>query len=100
MAEVLRRGQVDELLFNPGREPENIEELLHQAILTDAGVYALDDEAFSLPDGVAALLRWDDETTPSNTLSSMSGDPARRDAVDPERDEVSPRAAEEQKLLS
>lgn len=100
VAEVLRRGQVDELLFNPGREPENIEELLHQAILTDAGVYALDDEAFSLPDGIAALLRWDDETTPSNTLSSMSGDPARRDAVDPERDEVSPRAAEEQKLLS
>lgn len=88
VAEVLRRGQVDELLFNPGREPENIEELLHQAILTDAGVYALDDEVFSLPDGVAALLRWDDETTPSGTLSSMSGDPARRDAVNPEREEA------------
>lgn len=100
VAEVLRRGQVDEFIFNPGREPENIEELLHQAILTDAGVYAVDDSVYSLPDGVAAFLRWDDSATPYSTVSSMSGDPARRDAVDPERDEVSPRAAEEQKLLS
>lgn len=100
VAEVLQRGQVDELLFNPGREPGNIEDLLHQAILTDAGVYALDEEVVSLPDGVAALLRWDDETTPSSTVSSMSGDPARRDAVDPDRDDVSPRTAEEEKILS
>ncbi|QGU04230.1 baeRF2 domain-containing protein [Corynebacterium comes] len=75
VAESLRRGQVDELLFNPGREPEDIEELLHQAIITDAGVYALDEETFSLPDGVAALLRWDDGSTPASTVSSMSGTP-------------------------
>lgn len=75
VSEALGRGQVDELIFNPGREPENIEELLHQAILTDAGVYALDEETFSLPDGVAAFLRWDDETPPVGALSSgVSGE--------------------------
>lgn len=100
VAEVLQRGQVEELIFNPGREPNNIEDLLYQAILTDAGVYALDDAIVSLPDGIAAFLRWDDEVTPSSSVSSMSGDPARRDAVDPDRDDVSPRETEEEKLLS
>lgn len=100
VAEVLQRGQVDELIFTPGQEPENIEDLLYQAIETDAGVYALEDEKFSVPGGVAAFLRWDDDATPSNQIGSMSGDQAREDAVGPERDEISPRQAEEEKLRS
>lgn len=78
VSEVLDRGQADEVIFNPGREPKNIEELLYQAILTDAGVYALDSEVLALPDGVAAFLRWDDDSTPSNSIASMSGDGARQ----------------------
>ncbi len=100
VAEVLQRGQVDELIFNPGREPENVEDLFYQAITTDSGVYAVDEEFLSIPGGIAGFLRWDDDATPSNQIGSMSGDRAREDAVDPDRDEISPRRAEEEKLRS
>ncbi|MGD7001716.1 Vms1/Ankzf1 family peptidyl-tRNA hydrolase [Corynebacterium halotolerans] len=95
VAQALERGQVDELLFLSGQEPDGIEELLFQAITTDAGVDALDAQLVDLLDGVGALLRWRDEATPSNAIGSMGGDPARIDAVDPTRDDPSPRAEEE-----
>ncbi len=96
----LDRGQVDELLFVIGYEPDNIEELLLKAITTDAGVSALDDGHVDLLDGVGALLRWRDDATPSNALGSMGGDRGRIDAVDPTRDDVSPREAEEAAIRS
>ncbi|GGC91278.1 hypothetical protein GCM10011512_17920 [Tersicoccus solisilvae] len=95
VTEALGRGQVDELLFVVGQEPENIEELIRQAIATDAGVSALEDGVASVPEGVGALLRWRDEATPSNELSSMTDDPRREDAVAPERDERTPHQREE-----
>ena len=98
VALALERGQVEELVFIPGREPANIENLLRQAILTDAGVCALQDGYESIPEGVGALLRWRDGATPSNRAASMTGDPAREDAVDPDRDDVSPHEQEEAKL--
>lgn len=98
VAQALERGQVDELLFLSGHEPDNIEDLLFQAITTDAGVDAIDHQLVDLLDGVGALLRWKDEATPSNTVGSMSGDRARIDAVDPTRDDPSPRAEEEASL--
>nr|WP_272902261.1 Vms1/Ankzf1 family peptidyl-tRNA hydrolase [Brevibacterium daeguense] len=94
----LDRGQVDLLIFVPGREPENIETLMRKAIDTDAGIAAVGDEFTSLPEGVGALLRWKDDATPSNSIGSMSGDQRREDAVVPERDDVSPREAEESAL--
>lgn len=98
VARALERGQVEELVFIPGREPADIEELLRLAILTDAGVCALQDGYEPIPEGVGALLRWRDGATPSNRASSMTGDPAREDAVDPDRDEASPHEQEEAKL--
>ncbi len=100
VSEVLQRGQVDELLFITGQEPDNIEDLIHHAIVTDAGVWALEDGYATIPGGVGAFLRWDDPATPSSQVPSMSGDPAREDAVDPDRDDPSPREEEEKKLLS
>ena len=91
---------MDELLFVIGREPKNIESLIRQAIATDAGVSALPAEAATITEGVGALLRWRDDATPSTSLSSMSGDTRREDAVNPDRNEVSPHAAEEAKLRS
>lgn len=96
----LDRGQVEELLFVIGHEPDNIEELLLKAITTDAGVSALDDGHVDLLDGVGALLRWRDDATPSNALGSMGNDRRRIDAVDPTRDDVSPREAEEAAIRS
>ncbi|UYG16883.1 hypothetical protein BRM3_00095 [Brachybacterium huguangmaarense] len=93
----LRRGQVDQLVFTVGQEPEGIEELFRQAITTDAGVCALEEGYAAIPEGVGALLRWRDEATPSNELSSMSGDPRREDAV-PERGEETPHEQEEHGL--
>lgn len=98
VAQALERGQVDELIFLSGHEPENIEQLLRDALLTDAAVSALDLETVDLPEGVGALLRWKDDATPSNRIGSMSGDSRREDAVDPQRDEPSPRAQEEDAL--
>lgn len=99
-AEVLERGQVEELLFVIGREPKNIEPLIRQAITTDAGISALESEVATITEGVGALLRWRDDATPSTSLSSMSGDARREDAVDPDRKEISPHAAQEAKLRS
>lgn len=74
VSQALERGQVEELLFVTGQEPEGIESLLRDALATDAGISALenaleDDDAparpASLPDGVGALLRWRDESTTS-----------------------------------
>lgn len=81
VADSLARGQVDELVFITGREPDNIEDLLRQAILTDAGVIALDDRHIDFLDGVGALLRWKDGATPSSAIGSMSGDRARISAT-------------------
>ena len=86
VARALERGQVEELVFTPGREPDNIEHLLRKAILTDAGVSAMQDSYGAIPEGIGALLRWRDGATPSNRAASMTGDPAREDAVDPDRD--------------
>lgn len=98
VALALQRGQVEQLVFVPGHEPDSIEELLREAILTDAGVSALQDDYEPIPEGVGALLRWRDDTTPSNRASSMTGDPRREDAVDPDRDDVSPHQQDEAAL--
>ncbi|GAA2114276.1 Vms1/Ankzf1 family peptidyl-tRNA hydrolase [Kocuria atrinae] len=97
VAEALQRGQVSELILTIGAEPENAEELARQALATDAGISTLGSEYVDLPDGVGALLRWRDEATPSNSLSSMSGDHGRETAVDPDSQE-SPRGQEEESI--
>ncbi|NMA76399.1 MAG: hypothetical protein GX960_03950 [Actinomycetales bacterium] len=76
--QALARGQVEELVFVSGHEPDGIEELLRSALATDASVSALDAETDGVPEGVGALLRWKDDSTPSNSIGSMSGD-ARRE---------------------
>jgi Bacterial archaeo-eukaryotic release factor family 2 len=77
VAQALERGQVDELVFVTGHAPEGIEELLRQALLTDAAVSALQEDADGIPEGVGALLRWRDGSTPSNSIGSMTGDSRR-----------------------
>lgn len=76
--QALSRGQVEELVFVTGHEPAGIEELLRGALATDAAISALQEDADGIPEGVGALLRWRDETTPSNSIGSMTGD-ARRE---------------------
>lgn len=78
VAQALSRGQVDELVFVSGHEPAGIEQLLRTALGTDAAVSALQEDALGIPEGVGALLRWRDGSTPSNRIGSMSGD-ARRE---------------------
>ncbi|MCT1803819.1 hypothetical protein M3B51_13630, partial [Kocuria carniphila] len=95
VAEALQRGQVSELLLTIGAEPDNAEELTRQALATDAEISTLGEGYVTLPEGVGALLRWRDEATPSNSLSSMSGDHGRESAVDPDSEE-SPREREEE----
>jgi len=77
VAQALSRGQVEELVFVSGHEPRGIEELLRAALSTDAAVSALEEDALGIPEGVGALLRWRDGTTPSNSIGSMSGDSRR-----------------------
>jgi hypothetical protein len=77
VAQALRRGQVEELVFVTGHEPEGIEELLRGALTTDAAVSALQEDTLGIPEGVGALLRWRDDATPSNSIGSMSRDRAR-----------------------
>lgn len=77
VSQALARGQVEELVFVSGHEPAGIEELLRAALATDAAVSALREETARIPEGVGALLRWRDGTTPSNSIGSMSGDSRR-----------------------
>ena len=77
VAQALARGQVEELVLVSGQEPAGIEELLRTALATDASVSALQEDALGIPEGVGALLRWRDGSTPSNSIGSMSGDPRR-----------------------
>lgn len=41
---------------------------------TDAGVTVVDEAALDVPEGVAALLRWHDESTPAQSVYSLSRD--------------------------
>jgi len=77
VSQALGRGQVEELVFVSGHEPTGIEEMLRAALTTDAAVSALEEEALGIPEGIGALLRWRDGTTPSNSIGSMSGDSRR-----------------------
>ncbi|MGO2537945.1 MAG: baeRF2 domain-containing protein [Brachybacterium tyrofermentans] len=77
VAQALDRGQVEELVFVSGHAPSSIEELLRTALLTDAAVSALPEDAEGIPEGVGALLRWRDGSTPSNSIGSMTGDSRR-----------------------
>ena len=95
--EALQRGQVSELILTVGGEPDDAEDLARQALATDAGISTLGEEFATLPDGVGALLRWRDDATPANSLSSMSGDHGRETAVDPDSEE-SPREREEESI--
>ena len=97
VAEALQRGQVSELILTIGGEPDNAEELARQALATDAEISTLAAEYVSLPEGVGALLRWRDDATPSNSLSSMSGDHGRESATDRDSD-PSPREREEESI--
>jgi len=51
--------------------------LVRAALGQDAGVTFADDGAADLVDGVGALLRWSDESTPSEAVPSQSADQAR-----------------------
>lgn len=82
IAAALERGQVDELLVVIGREPESAEELLRAALRTDAGITAVDPALDGIPEGIGALLRWKDDSTPSQRIGSMSGDTRRELAGD------------------
>lgn len=97
VAEALQRGQVSELILTIGGEPDNAEELARQALATDAEISTLGAQYVSLPEGVGALLRWRDDATPSNSLSSMSGDHGRETAANPDSD-PSPREREEESI--
>src|SRR5699024_12283313 len=77
VGQALARGQVEVLVFVSGHEPAGIEELLRTALSTDAGVSALEEDTLGIPEGVGALLRWRDGSTPSNSIGSMSGDSRR-----------------------
>lgn len=77
VAQALARGQVEELVLVSGHEPAGIEELLRTALATDASVSALGEDTVGIPEGVGALLRWRDGSTPSNSIGSMSGDSRR-----------------------
>ncbi|QNN81917.1 hypothetical protein H3H54_11550 [Brachybacterium sp. Z12] len=80
VSQALDRGQVEELVFVSGSEPGGIEELLRGALGTDASVSALEGDAEGIPEGIGALLRWRDDSTPSNSIGSMSGMLAASDA--------------------
>ncbi|ASK65049.1 hypothetical protein CFK39_03540 [Brachybacterium avium] len=77
VAQALARGQVEELVFVSGNEPAGIEELLRTALSTDAAISALEEDTLGIPEGIGALLRWRDGSTPSNSIGSMSGDSRR-----------------------
>ncbi|MBO3084506.1 baeRF2 domain-containing protein [Cellulomonas fengjieae] len=111
--EVLRRGQVEELVLHVdaltsglaertlwvGPEPlqvatsvddlasigvtSGVEEmdanvaLIRAALGQDAGVTFAEDGTVDLVDGIGAVLRWSDESTPSEAVPSQSADQAR-----------------------
>ncbi|MCC2319364.1 baeRF2 domain-containing protein [Cellulomonas chengniuliangii] len=115
VVDVLRRGQVQELLFDTtarmdgstlrearlwiGPEPlelavtqEELESmgaqggaglvpadvaLVRAAVAQDAGLTFVDDGAVELMDGVGAVLRWSDGSTPSVSVPSQSADTGR-----------------------
>lgn len=113
--EVLRRGQVDELVVQVdvdrladrelwiGPEPLQLAAdeadlaalgvtagaerlpagvvLLRAAIGQDAGVTFTEDGAVDLVDGIGALLRWSDTSTPSEAVPTQSGDQRRLRSV-------------------
>jgi hypothetical protein len=101
--DTLRRGQVEELLLHDdptsplklwvGRAPGAVAErrseleamgeqdpqqvragaaLVWAVLSTDAGITLVDDRA-QVAEGVAALLRWSDRSTPHDALPSMPG---------------------------
>ncbi|WGW12349.1 hypothetical protein LWF01_00860 [Saxibacter everestensis] len=78
--EALKRGQVETLVLVEGEEPDSIEELLRTAILTDADIRTIQPGQVRLPEGIGGLLRWKDGATPSNSIASLNGDPARESA--------------------
>ena len=112
VVQVLRRGQVDELLLRDdagsGRHPDGLRDaglwvgpdplllarkeeelaalgvtvrhrvradvaLVRAAVGCGAGVTLLTDDDPFVPDGVAAVLRWSDRSTPHDALPSMPG---------------------------
>ena len=77
VAQALTRGQVEELVFVSAHAPDTIEDLLRRTLLTDGAVSALPEDVDGIPEGVGALLRWRDGTTPSNSIGSMTGDSQR-----------------------
>ena len=65
----------------PPTTPDDLRRLATAALLAGRhgeSVAALQEDALGIPEGVGALLRWKDGTTPSNSIGSMSGD-ARRE---------------------
>ena len=51
--------------------------LVRAALGQDAGVTFAEDGAVDLVDGIGAVLRWFDESTPSEAVPSQSADQAR-----------------------
>ncbi|GAA4423124.1 Vms1/Ankzf1 family peptidyl-tRNA hydrolase [Georgenia halophila] len=47
------------------------------ALAQGAGITVVDDAAFEQPDGIGALLRWNDAATPDEHAFALSGDPHR-----------------------
>ena len=55
--------------------------LVRAALAQDAGVTVAEEGEVSLTDGVGALLRWSDDSTPGGTLLSQSADKGRLRAL-------------------
>lgn len=87
VAQSLEQGQVEDLILVTGHEPHDAEALIRGALRTDAGITAVSSEVDGITDGVAALLRWRDEATPSSRISSMSGDSHRERPTPDERED-------------
>jgi hypothetical protein len=82
--EVLDRGQVDELLLVEDTTPQATVSvdgtdvpadaaMVWAAVRTRAGVTLVDPHQVVLRDGVGALLRWSDQTTPHDVTPAMPG---------------------------
>lgn len=82
--EVLERGQVDELLLvdDPSSEAtvsvDGVDApadaaMVWTAVRTKAGITLVDPHQVALRDGVGALLRWSDQTTPHDLSPAMPG---------------------------
>ncbi|GEA80098.1 baeRF2 domain-containing protein [Cellulomonas sp. CW35] len=75
------QADLDTLGVADGRRYPAVVALVRAALAQDAGVTFAPDGAAELADGVGALLRWSDESTPSEQLLTQSADARRVRAI-------------------